>query len=274
MFGAAGSAQKRLWSNAALSPNGKFLVQNGTTSVPGPPGAQDGLWDTKTGARITASNLDGVRMGMPSFSPDGTKIAHVQTNTGSLAVWSFDMATAKAGAETVLLPKGAGLPISWPSVTPDAKWLEVVRLDHNLGKIHDAAMASFELRYFEADGKTPVRTERLDIPGAQFRKEGLGKDVTDKFLAGLPGVQKEGCDGIITSARFILHRMPDHTRTDCLEFTHGLRQLIAQQSGVFRLAPRLGGGDALKIILHNKGSTAGHVLDTRLIAPRIAVCVW
>ncbi|MDE1713391.1 FAD-linked oxidase C-terminal domain-containing protein, partial (plasmid) [Chromobacterium amazonense] len=35
---------------------------------------------------------------------------------------------------------------------------------------------------------------------------------------GLPGVQKEGCDGIITSARFVLHKMPKHTRTVCLEF--------------------------------------------------------
>jgi FAD/FMN-containing dehydrogenase len=63
-----------------------------------------------------------------------------------------------------------------------------------------------------------VRTERLDIPGAQFRKEGLGKDVTDKFLSGLPGMQKEGCDGLITSARWVVHRMPAHTRTVCLEF--------------------------------------------------------
>ena len=107
---------------------------------------------------------------------------------------------------------------SWRMVTPDALWLEVVRLNHNLGKIHDADMASFELRYFEADGVTPVRTERLDIPGGSFRKAGLGKDVTDKFLSGLPGVQKEGCDGLITSARWILHRMPSHTRTVCLEF--------------------------------------------------------
>ena len=43
------------------------------------------------------------------------------------------------------------------------------------------------------------RKETLAIPGAAFRKAGLGKDVTDKFLAGLPGVQKEGCDGLITS---------------------------------------------------------------------------
>ena len=107
---------------------------------------------------------------------------------------------------------------SWRMVTPDAQWLEVVRLNHNLGKIHDAEVASFELRYFEADGTTPLRTQRLDIPGASFRKAGLGKDVTDKFLSGLPGIQKEGCDGLITSARWILHRMPSHTRTVCLEF--------------------------------------------------------
>ncbi|MDR0478757.1 MAG: DUF3683 domain-containing protein, partial [Burkholderiaceae bacterium] len=107
---------------------------------------------------------------------------------------------------------------SWRMVTPEGQWLEVTRIGHNLGKIHDAALASFELAYFQADGKTPIRTERLDISGATFRKAGLGKDVTDKFLAGLPGVQKEGCDGLITSARWVLHRMPEHTRTVCLEF--------------------------------------------------------
>jgi FAD/FMN-containing dehydrogenase len=74
------------------------------------------------------------------------------------------------------------------------------------------------LQYFKADGKTLLRTERLDIPRASFRKEGLGKDVTDKFLSGLPGIQKEGCDGLITSARWVVHRMPAHTRTVCLEF--------------------------------------------------------
>jgi hypothetical protein len=112
-------------------------------------------------------------------------------------------------------------------VSPDAQWLEVVRLNHNLGKIHDVEVASFELRRFTAnnaahgkpvDWSKPASVERLDIPGSVFRKEGLGKDVTDKFLAGLPGVQKEGCDGLITSARWIVHRMPAHTRTVCLEF--------------------------------------------------------
>jgi len=115
---------------------------------------------------------------------------------------------------------------SWRMVTPDAKWLEVVRIGHNLGKIHDAESARFELRYFEADGKTPIRTETLDIPGPAFRKAGLGKDVTDKFLSGLPGVQKEGCDGLITSARWVVHRMPSHTRTVCLEFFGHARDAV------------------------------------------------
>jgi len=60
--------------------------------------------------------------------------------------------------------------------------------------------------------------EILEIPGPSFRKVGLGKDVTDKFLSGLPGIQKEGCDGLITSATFILHRMPKYVRTLALEF--------------------------------------------------------
>ncbi len=108
---------------------------------------------------------------------------------------------------------------SWRMVMPDGHWLEVVRVGHNLGKIHQQERVVFEIHHYEADGKTRRgEPERLEIPGQAFRKDRLGKDVTDKFLSGLPGVQKEGCDGLITSARFILHRMPAHVRTVCLEF--------------------------------------------------------
>ncbi|MFA5488344.1 MAG: DUF3683 domain-containing protein [Candidimonas sp.] len=109
----------------------------------------------------------------------------------------------------------------WRMVDPQGDWLEVQRLDHNLGKIHDVETARFELTWFDGrkgPGEVRLRSEILEIAGARFRKAGLGKDVTDKFLAGLPGVQKEGCDGLITSARWILHRMPAHTRTVCMEF--------------------------------------------------------
>ncbi len=109
--------------------------------------------------------------------------------------------------------------VSWRMVTPDAQWLEVERINHNLGKIHDQEEVEFRVSYFAADGETPTRpAETLLFPGHAFRRRGLGKDVTDKFLGGLPGVQKEGCDGFITSARFILHKQPQFTRTICLEF--------------------------------------------------------
>jgi len=129
-----------------------------------------------------------------------------------------NIAMNAGGKKAVLWGTALDNLVSWRMVTPDAQWLEVTRVGHNLGKIHDAEMVRFDLQYFEADGKTPIRQERLDIPGPSFRKAGLGKDVTDKFLSGLPGIQKEGCDGLITSARWILHRMPQHTRTVCMEF--------------------------------------------------------
>ncbi|MCF8198908.1 MAG: DUF3683 domain-containing protein, partial [Sulfuritalea sp.] len=107
---------------------------------------------------------------------------------------------------------------SWRMVTPDGNWLEVERLNHNFGKIHEQELVSFRLTRYDAGGKKKLGEEQLDIPGRVFRKEGLGKDVTDKFLAGVPGVQKEGTDGLITSAVWVLHKMPPVTRTVCLEF--------------------------------------------------------
>ena len=115
----------------------------------------------------------------------------------------------------------------WRMVTPDATWMTVERLDHNCGKIHDAEVARFRISRFAENGKTPLgEPEILSIPGSHFRKVGLGKDVTDKFLAGLPGIQKEGCDGLITSATFILHKMPQHVRTICLEFFGSVRRAV------------------------------------------------
>ncbi|MGP1679680.1 MAG: DUF3683 domain-containing protein, partial [Burkholderiales bacterium] len=116
---------------------------------------------------------------------------------------------------------------SWRMVDANGYFLEVTRLAHNLGKIHDARVTRFQVQRYRRDGSTPWgEPEILEIPGSRFRKAGLGKDVTDKFLAGLPGIQKEGCDGIITSARFILHRMPASIRTVCLEFFGQVRDSV------------------------------------------------
>ena len=141
-----------------------------------------------------------------------------------------NIAMNAGGKKAVLWGTAVDNLVWWRMVDPDGNWLEVTRLNHNRGKIHDAAMASFDLVWKDGrahpDRAATLRTRRLDIAGARFRKTGLGKDVTDKFLGGLPGVQKEGCDGLITAARWVLHRMPAHARTVCLEFFGQARDAI------------------------------------------------
>ena len=119
--------------------------------------------------------------------------------------------------------------VSWRMVTADGNWLEVERLNHNRGKIHDQAEVEFRLSRFDSrKQKLMSEPEIIKFAGSSLRKEGLGKDVTDKFLGGLPGVQKEGCDGIITSAYFLLHTMPQQVRTVALEFYgQDLRQSVS-----------------------------------------------
>jgi len=118
----------------------------------------------------------------------------------------------------------------WRMVDCDGNWREVTRLAHNRGKIHDVDTVAFEvvIKDGNADPQRArvLSSETLTLPGRQFRKVGLGKDVTDKFLGGLPGVQKEGCDGLISAARWILHRSPRYTRTVCLEFFGQARTAI------------------------------------------------
>jgi len=118
---------------------------------------------------------------------------------------------------------------SWRMVDPNGNWLDIERIGHNMSKIHDADFATFKLVWSDgtkSPGAKVLKTEELKIEGKRFRKAGLGKDVTDKFLSGLPGVQKEGCDGLITSARWVLHRMPKQIRTVCLEFFGQAREAI------------------------------------------------
>ncbi len=118
--------------------------------------------------------------------------------------------------------------VSYRMITAEAKWIEVERLDHNLGKLDDLDAVRFRVTRYARDGVTQEgEPEILSFSGTAFRKTGLGKDVTDKFLGGLPGVQKEGCDGLITSARMLVHRMPEHERTVCLEFYgHDLHEAV------------------------------------------------
>ncbi|WP_036172353.1 FAD/FMN-binding oxidoreductase [Massilia sp. 9096] len=157
------------------------------------------------------------------FAVDPTS-AHASCIGGNIAMNA-------GGKKAVLWGTALDNLASWRMVDPNGDWLEVTRIKHNLGKIHDDPLAIFKLEWTHPSEKgaprgAPFRTEMLEIEGRRFRKEGLGKDVTDKFLAGLPGIQKEGTDGLITSSRWILHKMPKHTRTVALEFFGQARDAI------------------------------------------------
>jgi FAD/FMN-containing dehydrogenase/Fe-S oxidoreductase len=157
------------------------------------------------------------------FAVDPTS-AHASCIGGNIAMNA-------GGKKAVLWGTALDNLASWKMVDPNGDWLEVTRVGHNLSKIHDAPDATFELAWTHPSAKgeakeAPFRTETLTIMGSKFRKEGLGKDVTDKFLSGLPGIQKEGTDGLITSGRWILHKMPSFTRTVCLEFFGHARDAI------------------------------------------------
>ena len=241
-------------SEEEIAPLVKALIELGLTIIPrgGGTGYTGGAIPlTKRSAVINTEKLDALgiveRITLPGMTDAVATIrceAGVVTKRAMEAaelaglVWACDPTSADAsciggnvamnagGKKAVLWGTALDNLASWKMVTPNAEWMEIERLEHNMGKIHDVAIAKFRVRTFDESGKKLKHEEILEVPGAQFRKTGLGKDVTDKFLAGLPGIQKEGCDGIITSARFVLHRMPKHIRTVCLEFFGQVKEAV------------------------------------------------
>ncbi len=103
--------------------------------------------------------------------------------------------------------------ISYKMVTPKGDLIEIRRKDHPGHKIFAGETAIFEI--FNSKGQL---IDSIELTSDEIRTAGLGKDVTNKYLGGLPGVQKEGVDGIITETCFALYPKPSKTRVLCLEF--------------------------------------------------------
>ena len=154
------------------------------------------------------------------------RVFAVDPTSASACTIGGNIAVNAGGKKAVLWGTALDNLAWWKMVTPDGHWLEVERLDHNFGKIHEQETARFRLRRFDGATGAPLDESILELPGANCRKDGLGKDVTDKFLGGIPGVQKEGTDGIIVAARWVLHQMPPVTRTVCLEFFGQVREAV------------------------------------------------
>jgi FAD/FMN-containing dehydrogenase/Fe-S oxidoreductase len=94
--------------------------------------------------------------------------------------------------------------------------IEVRRREHPYKKIQEEDSLSFDIgRIFNGEFEY---SKTIVLSGGDVRKKGLGKDITNKALRGLPGIQKEGGDGIIVSAEFVLYRPFRFCKTVCLEF--------------------------------------------------------
>jgi FAD/FMN-containing dehydrogenase/Fe-S oxidoreductase len=103
--------------------------------------------------------------------------------------------------------------LSWKIAMPSGTAWTVRREAHPLRKIlHDDVV---RWSVSDEDGNA-VRS--IELRGDEIRKRGLWKDITNKALGGLPGMQKEGTDGVITSAEFVLYPAYQSGRTLCLEF--------------------------------------------------------
>ncbi|BDQ36921.1 oxidoreductase [Pseudodesulfovibrio nedwellii] len=103
--------------------------------------------------------------------------------------------------------------LSYRMVKPDGSLIEVRRKDHPRHKIYEGETATFEI--FDVNGH---KIDTVELDSSEIRGKGLGKDVSNKYLGGLPGVQKEGTDGIITVARFVCYPALKNSRVLCLEF--------------------------------------------------------
>ncbi len=103
--------------------------------------------------------------------------------------------------------------IEWRMAMPSGKRWTVRRTNHQLRKILPQDTLTFDV----LDEQENL-IKHIELLGSEIRKNGLWKDITNKALGGLPGLQKEGTDGIITSAIFVLYPEYEVTKTLCLEF--------------------------------------------------------
>lgn len=103
--------------------------------------------------------------------------------------------------------------LSYCMAMPGGSRITVRRVNHPLRKI----LPGDEVRFDILDGNGTT-CAAITLRGSEIRQPGLWKDITNKTLKGLPGLQKEGTDGVITSAEFVLYPKYEASATLCLEF--------------------------------------------------------
>ncbi len=141
------------------------------------------------------------------------------------ALFSVDPASKQASSIGGNISENAGGPMAfeygttldnllwWKMATPTGEIITIERENHPGHKILPNENATFAVKDISGGVRNVVH-----LRGDEIRLPGLGKDVTNKALGGLPGMQKEGVDGIILEACFLIHQKPKYSRVMALEF--------------------------------------------------------
>src|SRR5690606_5180159 len=142
--GYTGGAIPLTWKSAVINTEKlEAMTEVEPVSIPGHAEPVPTIW-TEAGV-VTQRVSDAAERAGFVFAVDPTS-AEASCIGGNIAMNA-------GGKKAVLWGTALDNLVSWRMVTPEAEWLEVVRLDHNLSKIHDAPVATFELNYFDASGR-------------------------------------------------------------------------------------------------------------------------
>ena len=154
--------------------------------------------------------------------------------------------------------------IEWRMAMPSGARWTVRRANHQLRKILPQDTVIFDVL-----NEQEALVKHIELRGTEIRKNGLWKDITNKALGGVPGLQKEGTDGIITSAIFILYPAYEAKKTLCLEFFgpdfDEASRVILELSRIFPLPTN--GTEALLALEHFDDEYI-RAIDYKVKAPR------
>ncbi|MEJ7728630.1 MAG: hypothetical protein WKG00_05395 [Polyangiaceae bacterium] len=113
--------QVRNWAMPAVSPNGKYVVENNADKIAGGIGGSDGMFDAMTGLKLAGTGLEGILLGMPAFGPGGKHLAYVTLDgTHDLARYFYDAANNTVSGQLASSPP-APIPTSTPSAFPASR---------------------------------------------------------------------------------------------------------------------------------------------------------